>query len=101
MSYSAMELRAERSILSAMGLAAVFTTYGGATYNLQVLPVDEHSQNRTGDFTTRSRDSVFETIAEDMPSDWRDGSLTVSGKIYNVLDVTLDEYGQRVRIKAE
>lgn len=101
MDYGAMELRAERSILRAMGLAAVFTTYDGEPFNLHVLPVDNFTDIKAGDFNSRGRDSFFETLAADLPTDWRDGTLKVNGRVYNVLDVTLDPYGQRANIKAE
>jgi len=101
MNYPAAELNAERSILRTMGVAATFTTYSGETVSLVVLQDDETSKMKAGDFRSRETSHTFETIAADVPSDWRDGTLTVSGKSFNVLDVILDEYGQRAKIKAE
>jgi hypothetical protein len=101
MQYSAMELRAERSILRAMGLAAVFKTYGGEVSTLHVLPADNFTDIKSGDFNSRDRDTFFEALAADLPTDWRDGTIEVNGRVYNVLDVTLDPYQQRANIKAE
>ena len=101
MDYASMEIRAERSILRAMGVQAVFKTYTGETYNLDVLPVDQSSRIKGGDFVSRDTDKTFEAIATDLPTNWRDGSLTVSGKTFFVLDVAIDEYGQRAQIRVE
>lgn len=101
MTYSAMELRAERSILRSMGLDATLKTYEGVSYSFPVLPVEEGSALSAGDYRGRESETYFETLAAEVPFDWRDSTLTVSGRRYYVLDVTFDEYGQRARIKVE
>lgn len=101
MSYASMELRAERSLLNALGLEATLETYSGEIYNFDVLPVDNTSKIKGGDFISRDTEKTFEALVEDLPDNWRDGTLTVSGKRYFILDVTVDEYGQRAAIRVE
>ena len=101
MSYSATELKAERSILRTMGVAATFKTYNGQTSELMVLPMDETSRMKAGDFRSRETSHVFETLAENVPPDWMDARLVVGTREFLVLDVRLDEYQTRARIEVE
>lgn len=101
MSYSAMELKAERSILRTLGLPAVFTSYSGETTSLYVLPEDAHSALSSKGFQTREVDKKFEALKADIPLDFRDGTLEVEGTLYNVLDVAFDEYQIRAKVTVE
>jgi hypothetical protein len=56
---------------------------------------------REGVFKSREQERTFDAVLADIPQDWRNGTLEVSGRVYNVLDVLEDSDGVLAEIKVE
>lgn len=100
-SFAESLVRAERTLQRTMGLPAVFRTKSSRAYPLTVLSRSANSGIREGDFRSRDTDRTFDAVLADIPQDWRNGTLEVSGRVYNVLDVLEDSDGVLAEIKVE
>jgi hypothetical protein len=94
-------VKAERSLQKAFGLSAVFTTYSGGSFPLVVLPKGKATEQEAGGFARNDNDPIFEAVFADLPTEWRDGSLTVDGRLYHVVDVLPDPYKALAEVRVE
>ncbi|MAE21817.1 MAG: hypothetical protein CMK92_05240 [Pseudomonas sp.] len=93
--------KAERSILKSFGIAAVFTTYDGQTYELTVAPEGELNTAEADDFRANLKNRRYSCLASDIPGSWRDSTLTVGGRTFNVIDVDIDDYNVSALLRVE
>lgn len=89
--------KAEASIIKTMGVEATFITHNNESHALKVLPKTDNTETTSKDFRTRESSRHFETLTDDIPNNWRDGTLWVNEESYNVIDVVFDAY----RIRAD
>ena len=100
-SFAESLVNAERSLQKSMGLPAIFRTSSGGVVRLVVLSRSANSALKGDDFRSRDTDRTFDAVLADVPPKWRNGTLEVSGRVYNVLDVLEDSDGVLAEIKVE
>lgn len=93
--------KAEASIIKTMGVDATFKTYNNQVHHLKVLPKADNTEINLRDFRTRGSSTHFEALAEDIPTDWRDGKLDINEITYNVIDIIFDSYNVRAEIMVD
>lgn len=100
-SFAESLVRAERTLQRTIGLPAIFRTASRVSHPLTVLARSDNSGIKEGDFRSRDTDRTFDAVLADIPQNWRNGTLEVSGRVYNVLDVLEDSDGVLAEIKVE
>lgn len=100
-SFAESLVRAERELQRAIGLPAILRTPAQVAHVLKILPKSAVSAMREGPFSSRDQDRTFDAVLADIPQDWRNGTLEVSGRVYNILDVLEDSDSVLAEIKVE